>query len=146
MNTKKFYIISEDIIPEVFIKVVQAKNLINNNKVKSITEAVNQIGISRSTYYKYADHVFELDEGQLGNKTTVNFILKHESGVLSKILDLIAEYDGNILTITQNPPEAGHANVSIHFDISNLNHTYSDLLNKIKSTPGVEHLTLVSME
>ncbi len=146
MNTKKFYIISEDVIPEVFTKVIQAKNLINSNKVQSITEAVNAIGISRSTYYKYCDHVFILDKDKLGTKSTVNLILKHQSGVLSEILDVIAECDGNILTITQNPPEGGHANVSIHFDLSNLNLPYNELLNQIKAVDGVEYLTLVSME
>ncbi len=146
MNTKKFYLVSEDIIPEVFVKVLEAKELINTNKVQSITEAVNTVGVSRSTYYKYCDHVFILSEGRLGNKTTVNLILKHQSGVLSKILDIIAEYNGNILTITQNPPEAGSANVSIHFDISHLTYSFSDLVDKIKSLKGVEHLTLISME
>lgn len=146
MNNKKFYLVSEDIIPEVFIKVLEAKELINTNKVKSITEAVNRVGVSRSTYYKYCDHVFILNEGKLGHKTTINLILRHESGVLSRILDIIAEYNGNILTITQNPPESGYANVSIHFDISQLEYTFSDLVDTIKSMNGVEYLTLISME
>lgn len=146
MNTKKFYIISEEVIPEVFIKVIKTKELINSNKVHSITEAVNTIGISRSTYYKYCDHIFILDKNKLGNKTTINLILSHKSGVLSNILDTIADSNGNILTITQNPPESGHANVSIHFDISNLKIPYNQLLNQIKKIIGVEHLTLVSME
>ncbi len=146
MNTKKFFIVSEDIIPDVFIKVIEAKNLINSNLVSSITEAVNKVGLSRSTYYKYCDHVFLLENGALGNKSTINLILKHESGVLSKILDTISDHNGNILTITQNPPESGFANVSIHFDISNLDNSYNALLESIKKLSGVEQLTLISLE
>jgi chorismate mutase len=146
MNTKKFFIVSEDIIPDVFIKVIEAKNLINANLVSSITEAVNKVGLSRSTYYKYCDHVFLLENGALGNKSTINLILKHESGVLSKILDTISEHNGNILTITQNPPENGVANVSIHFEISKLNSSYNTLLDSIKKLDGVEQLTLLSLE
>ncbi|MBN2260314.1 MAG: ACT domain-containing protein [Clostridiales bacterium] len=146
MNSKKFYIVSEDIIPEIFIKVVNAKELINSNQVSSITEAVNKIGLSRSTYYKYSDHVFLLEDGSLGSKSTINLILKHESGILSRILDIVAEYNGNILTITQNPPERGFANVSIHFDISTLNQPYNLLLESIKTLSGVEQLTLINLE
>ncbi|OPL08144.1 MAG: hypothetical protein AVO33_01805 [delta proteobacterium ML8_F1] len=146
MNTKKFYIISEDILPEVFVKVMLAKELINANKVQSITEAVTQAGISRSTYYKYCDHIFYLEDGALGNSSTINLILRHESGTLSKILDIIAQCNGNILTITQNPPEKGYANVSIHFDISEISTSFNDLLTLIKALKGVEQVTLISMQ
>ena len=146
MNTKKFFIVSEDVIPDIFIKVIDAKKLINANLVSSITEAVNKVGLSRSTYYKYCDHVFLLEDGALGNKSTINLILRHESGILSKILDTISSQNGNILTITQNPPENGFANVSIRFDISNLDNSYNTLLEKIKELDGVVQLTLLSLE
>ena len=146
MNTKKFFIISEDVIPDIFIKVIEAKKLINANLASSITEAVNEVGLSRSTYYKYCDHVFLLEDGTLGNKSTISLILKHESGILSKILDTISMHNGNILTITQNPPENGFANVSIRFDISNLSHSYNTLLDELKKIDGVVQLTLLSLE
>ncbi|KYH35043.1 hypothetical protein CLTEP_10360 [Clostridium tepidiprofundi DSM 19306] len=145
MDTK-YFVIDKDILPEIFDKVVKAKELLSTGKVKEITEAVRIVGISRSTYYKYKDHVFTISEGTLCKRVTISFLLSHEMGILSNILNMIADVKGNILTINQNIPINKIANVSITFDISNLTVDIDDILNDIRNLEGVLKLDLIAME
>lgn len=146
MDKNKYLVISIDVLPEVFVKVVEAKELIKNGKVKGVTEAAKKVGISRSTYYKYSEHVFTLQEGAIGKKVTISLLLSHESGVLSNFLKVIANYDGNVLTISQDSPIKGIANASITFDISNIKCTFYELLKILKDLDGVQRLDLIAME
>ncbi len=146
MQKSHYLIVHREVAPDVFLKVVDAKEMLNQNKVASVTEAVKEVGISRSTYYKYADFVFPLGEGPLGKRTTLNFKLFHQSGVLSKILSMIAVHNGNILTITQDAPVHHVANVSLTFDIANLDISLHALIEDMKALDGVEQLTLINIE
>ena len=83
---KNYLIVSKNILPDVYERVIEARNLINSGSVKSISEAVKAVGISRSTYYKYKDYVFSPDENSIGRKAVVSMMLKHEKGVLSNVL------------------------------------------------------------
>ncbi len=141
----KYLVIDKEILPEVFEKVLKAKELIRNGKVKGITEAVKKVGISRSTFYKYKDYVFALSEGNLGKKVTISLLLEHETGVLSDILNKISENRGNILTINQNIPINKIANVSITFDISELMIELDTLMSSIENTDGVIMTNLIAM-
>ena len=142
----KYLVIDKGILPDVFVKVVEVKELLRTGKVKGITEAVKSVGISRSAFYKYKDYVFTLSEGTKGKKITLSFLLSHQAGVLSKILEMISSNYGNILTINQDNPVNNIANVCVTFDISNLQRELEDLINDIKQVNGVEKLELVSME
>lgn len=141
----KYLVIDKEILPDVFEKVLKAKELIRNGKVKGITDAVKNVGISRSTFYKYKDYVFALSEGNLGKKVTISLLVEHETGVLSAILNQIAEKKGNILTINQNIPINEIANVSITFDISNLVINVDALMDDIKNRTGVIKAKLIAM-
>lgn len=143
---KRYLVIDKKMLPEVYDKVMQAKELIRTGKVKGITQAVKEVGISRSAYYKYKDYIFTISEGTKGKKATITFLLSHQLGVLSKILNMIANVQGNILTINQDIPINDFANVSITFDISNLTNDIEELLNDIRDLPGVTKLELVAME
>ncbi len=145
MNNKHL-IIDTRILPEVFIKVVKLKELLRTGKVKDISEGVKEVGISRSTYYKYKDSVFTLSEGITGHKVTLGLILAHEAGTLSKILDKIALRRGNILTINQDIPINNAASVSITFDASKLEIEVNDLLEELKCVRGVIKTDLVAVE
>lgn len=142
----KYLVIDKEILPDVFEKVVEAKELLRTGKVKGITEAVKNVGISRSAFYKYKDYVFTLSEGTRGKKITLSFLLSHKTGVLSKILQMISSSHGNILTINQDNPVNNVANVSITFDISSLQRELEDVIKDIEQVSGVEKLELVSME
>ncbi|MCY6370758.1 ACT domain-containing protein [Clostridium ganghwense] len=142
----KYLIINTKILPEVFEKVVKAKEILKTGKAKDITEAVKEVGISRSSYYKYKDSVFPVAEATHVQKATIAFSLCHEAGTLSKILDRIAQVNGNILTINQDIPINNAANVTITFDISNMNIELNDLIDEIRETKNVVKVNLIAME
>lgn len=142
----KYLIIDTEVLPEIFGKVVEVKELLHTNKVKDISEGVKVVGISRSAFYKYKDHVFMLSEGLKGQKATIAMLLGHEAGTLSKILDKIAERHGNILTINQDIPINNAASVTITFDISNLDIELKELIDEVGNMKNVIKVDLVVME
>jgi len=143
---KKFLIIDSTILPSVYEKVVEAKEMLRTGKAKGITDAVKKLGISRSTFYKYKDHVFNVSEGMIGNKATVSFLLNHEPGVLSLILRTLAENKANVLTISQDIPINKIANLSITFDMSNMEIEMDVFLTILKRINGVVRVELIAME
>ena len=146
MDKGKFLLIHIDVLPDVFIKVVEAKDLIKEGKVNSVSEATKLVGISRSTFYKYNEAVFTLADGVLGKKATISMSLDHHSGILSKVLDRVAYYNGNILTISQSTPIDRKANVTITIDISEITTSFTALTGELKSIEGVFKFTLVAIE
>lgn len=142
----KFLVIDKEILPDVFEKVLQAKELLRMEKVKGVTEAVKCVGISRSTFYKYQDHVFSLSAGTRGKMVNISFLLKHKAGLLSKVMYLISANNGNVLTINQDIPINNIANISITFDITNITKSLTDILSDIEKLEGVEKFNLMSME
>lgn len=146
MEQGKFLMIHRDVLPEVFIKVVEAKELIRSGEVESVADAVKQVGISRSTFYKYNEYVFTLADGFQGKKATISMTLDHHSGILSKLLEIIAKNKGNILTISQSTPIDRKANVTITLDISEMSTTFSSLTQELKTVDGVYKFTLDAIE
>ncbi|KYH30269.1 MULTISPECIES: ACT domain-containing protein [Clostridium] len=142
----KYLIINTKILPEVFEKVVQAKELLRTGKCKDITEVVKVVGISRSSYYKYKDFVFSMSEGTHVQKATIGFLLSHKAGTLSKILDRIAQVNGNILTINQDIPVNNAASVTITFDISNMEIDLNSFIEEVKNMNDVVRVRLIAME
>ena len=98
---KKYLIVSKEILPDYYEKVIEARNLLNDGKVKGISEAVKMVGISRSTYYKYKDYVFAPSDNSMGRKALISMMLDHKKGVLSEVINYLSSVDGNILTINQ---------------------------------------------
>lgn len=143
---RRYLLIDISILPEVFAKVIEAKEMITNGEVIGVSNAAKKVGISRSTYYKYHDKVFKLAEGTLGRKATINLLLSHESGILSDLLLIIAKHNGNVLTISQDTPINGYANVSITFDISKTSSTFDKILDELKGENGVKKLNLIAVE
>ncbi len=146
MEQGKFLMIHMDVLPEVFIKVVEAKELLRSGEAPSVADAVKLVGISRSTFYKYNEYVFTLADGFQGKKATISMTLDHHSGILSKLLEIIAKNKGNILTISQSTPIDRKANVTITLDISEMSTTFSSLTQELKSVEGVYKFTLDAIE
>jgi chorismate mutase len=146
MKNGNYLIVDSTVLPDVFEKVIETKKLLNTNEVSGITEATAKVGISRSTYYKYCNHVFKLSENNIGSKATLSMNLKHKSGTLSSILDIIAEYNGNILTITQDTPVNNNAKVTLKFNISELKISFNDLIDELKTLDGVMNLSILIIE
>ncbi len=146
MKDSNFLIINKKILPDIFEKVVEAKELLKRGKVKSITEAVKEVGISRSAFYKYRDYVHPLMNGPVGRKVTLSFLLSHTTGVLSDVLQVISRNNCNILTINQEPPVNNVANVNMIFDITHTNKKIEDIICEIEIIEGVEKLKLIAIE
>jgi chorismate mutase len=146
MVKNDYLMIHVDVLPEVFTKVIEVKELLRANNELSVAEAVGIVGISRSTFYKYNDFVFTLTDGLVGKKATISMILSHHLGVLSKILEVIAKNKGNILTISQSIPIENKASVTITFDISEMSTTLSSLNQEIQKIEGVYKFVLEAIE
>ena len=100
----KYFVVKQKVIPEVLLKVVEAKRLLESEKVLTIQEAVDAVGISRSSFYKYKDDIFPFHDNSQGTTITLTFQMDDEPGILSDVLKIIAEYRANILTIHQSIP------------------------------------------
>lgn len=146
MDKGRFYIVREEIMPEIFLKTIKAKELLKNGKVKTVNEATEAVGMSRSAFYKYKDYIFPFYEASMGKIVTISFVLEHVPGVLSSILDEIARAQGNILTINQNIPVQNMANVTISFETGNLTMNVEDLLAIINKKEGVHKLEIIAQE
>lgn len=142
----KFYIVNGQVLQEVIKKVVEVKELLHKGEVKDITEGVKRVGISRSAFYKYRDMVFSVSEGVQSQKATIAVLIAHEAGALSKVLDTIAEKNGNILTLSQDMPLNNSANVTITLDISALSIDVKELLDVVAELNSVLKVKLIAME
>ena len=142
----QYLIIHKSILPEYYEKVVKARHLIEDGKIKDVSQAVREVGISRSTYYKYKDCIFEPSETEGGRRAVLSMLLEHEPGVLSALLQRISAARANVLTITQSLPIREKASVTISLDISEVGGNLSEFIAELGAVPGVEQVRLLAME
>jgi len=142
-NNERYYVVRESILPEALVKTVEAKELLAKGAVKTVHEAVELAGISRSAYYKYKDGIESFVELQTENIVTISLDLDHRSGILSEVLSLVAKLGGNVLTISQTIPLHGVANVVISVDISHMKESAHDFLHRLKAQGGVGNAQIV---
>lgn len=142
----KFLIVNKEILPEVFSKVMEVKKMMESGEYQQVSEAVKQVGLSRSAYYKYKDFVFEAATNTRERKAVISFMLSHQKGVLSEVLNIITSLHCNILTINQNIPIHNKASVSVSIDISEMSSDLDDLLTRIAENNGVSKVHLTSLE
>ena len=145
MKKDDYYIVSSGILPDYYGKVIEARELLRTGEVKEVSEAAKRCGISRSTYYKYKDHVFRLKADTQSRRVVVSLLLNHEPGVLGRVLSLIGEEGANIVTINQNPPIAARVSVIVSLDISSLKTDLDTLMQKLDALPGVDNPTVIDM-
>lgn len=143
---KSYLIVERSALPEYFIKVVEARTLLETGKCTQVNDAVRTVGISRSTYYKYKDKIVEPSRLSIGQKATHMLMLNHESGMLSRVLNTLSAFGANILTITQSIPVHGKANIMLTMDMVELNTPIEHLLNELQNTNGVEKVRLLAIE
>lgn len=140
---EKYYLVREDILPEAVVKTLQVKQLLASGDVKTVHEAVALVGMSRSAFYKYKDGIHLLNQIERESIVTISFDLEHRSGILSKVLGLIAGSGGNVLTINQSIPLQGIANVVISVETSRLTEELDEMLDLIHKIPGVRKTQIV---
>jgi chorismate mutase len=140
---EQYYLVREDILPEAVLKTVQAKELLAQGGVKTIHDAVDQVGLSRSAFYKYKDGIFPLSKLDRERIITISMDLEHRSGILSKVLTLIAGLEGNVLTINQSIPLQGMANAVISVDTSFMGEKINELLSALHRQEGVKRAAII---
>lgn len=141
-----YYVVKKKALPEVLLKVVEAKRLIETKKVQSIQDAVDQVGISRSSFYKYKDDIFRFHDSSQGTTITITFEMDDEPGLLSDVLKIIAEHGANILTIHQSIPINGTASLSLSVQILKTTQDVSDMINRMEEQKGVHSVKLIAQE
>ncbi len=146
MGGNTYFIVDKRILPDYFEKVVKTRKLLASGAVKEVSAAARETGISRSTYYKYKDYIFEPDETASGRKAVFTMLLNHETGVLSGVLTYFSSMGLNILTITQSPPINERASVTLSADMRALECDVSQVAEGLNRLSGVEHAKLIAME
>jgi len=143
---ENYLIVHKSVLPDYFEKVVDAKRLLEGGKVREVSEAVRRVGISRSTYYKYKDHVFAPSAVAGSRKAVLELMLDHQPGVLSAVLSRIFGAGASILTITQSLPVLGKASVTLSIDLGAMSGTITTLTRSLEAVDGVESVRLLAIE
>lgn len=142
----EYYVLKKKAVPDVLLSVVEAKRLLETHKVSTIQEAVEIVGISRSSFYKYKDDIMEFHDNSQGTTITINAQVDDEPGVLSDLLKLVAEHGANILTIHQSIPINGTAALSLSIQILETTLDVSSMLENMGDTKGVHSVKIIAKE
>lgn len=145
-ETTQYFVVRQKAIPEVLLKVVEAKRLLESEKVETIQDAVDAVGISRSSFYKYKDDIFQFHDNSQGKTITLTFQMDDEPGILSDVLKIIAEYHANILTIHQSIPINGMASLSLSIQVLQTTGNVSKMLEQMEQKKGVHHVKILGKE
>ena len=132
-----YFVLKEKAIPEVLLKVVKAKRLIDTGKAASVQEAADAVGISRSSFYKYKDDIFPFHDNSRGMTVTMIIQMDDEPGLLSEVLKSVADYHANVLTIHQSIPVNGCAVVTMTAETSAVLDSLEGVLTSLSAGPGV---------
>ena len=144
-NDIKYYVVKQKALPEVLLKVAQVNRLVET-KGTSIADATESVGISRSSYYKYKDDIFPFRDNVKGKTITFVLSMDDETGLLSLVLNKIAEFKANILTIHQTIPVNGVASLTLSVDILQTTGDSSKMIEEIEQLEGVRYLKILSRE
>lgn len=143
---KRYYVVKEQAVPEVLLKVVEAKKLLSTGKANTINDAADRVGISRSSFYKYKEDIFEFHEHSQGTTITLTFQMEDEPGLLSDVLKIIAEFGANILTIHQSIPINGVASLSLSVQVLPTTGDISEMLETMENQKGVRNVKILAQE
>ncbi|HOA55050.1 MAG: ACT domain-containing protein [Acetivibrionales bacterium] len=147
MDNKSTYLLADSaVLPEVFTKVIEAKKLLSSGKARTVNEAVAAVGLSRSAFYKYRDHVFPFYETSRGRVITLFFVVEDFSGILSSIINRIARAKANIITINQNVPINGLADVTISISTTGMTMELEELMDSISEIEGVRRQQILARD
>ena len=143
MEKSKYYVVTKKAIPEVLLKVVEAKELLESEKVETIQDAVDAVGISRSSFYKYKDDIFQFRDNSQGTTITLTFRMDDEPGLLSDVLKTIADAQANILTIHQSIPINGIASLTLSVDLLPETGELDDMVQRIEAEDGIHYVKIL---
>ena len=143
---KDYLIIERDALPDYFSKVLEARRLLESGAYQQVSDAVNAVGISRSTFYKYRDKILEPEQLNLGHLATVMLTLTNRAGMLSQVLSAVSRQNANVLTITQSLPVHGRATIMMTLDLKQLTGSVDALTDALRAIQGAEKVRLLAIE
>ncbi|MEE1228336.1 MAG: ACT domain-containing protein [Lachnospiraceae bacterium] len=142
----RFYMVKSKALPEVLLKVVEVNSLLNAGRARTIREAIDMVGISRSSYYKYKDDIFPVHEKVQGTTITISMEMEDQPGLLSSILNVVAQFHANVLSIHQSIPINNVALVTLSVSILPQSGEVTELFERIEQAQGIHNLKIVSAE
>ena len=142
----KYYLVAAEALPEIFIRVAEAKRMMQTGEADTVGAATKMAGISRSAFYKYRDAVHPLYENTRGKTVTISMNLDHTRGLLSSVLNSIASEGASILTINQTIPINNIANVTVTIETNEMQGELGRLMTRIEGLAGVQSLRIVARE
>lgn len=140
---ERYFVVREDMLPEAIVKTIQVKEMLRLGEAATVHEAAERVGLSRSAFYKYKDGVYTQNQLQREAIVTISMDLDHRSGVLSKVLGLVASSEGNVLTIHQTIPLQGLASVIISVETSMMTKPMSEMMDAIRKHDGVRKASII---
>lgn len=145
-ETAGYYVVKQKAVPEVLLKVVEAKRLVDSGRALSVQEAVDEVGISRSSFYKYKDDIFPFHDNAQGTTITLTFQMDDETGLLSDVLKIVADCGANILTIHQSIPISGVASLSLSVQVLPTTGNVSEMIEAMEAKTGVHNVKIVAKQ
>lgn len=142
----QYYVVRKKAVPEVLLKVVTAKKMLDSGKVETVQDATEAVGISRSSFYKYKDDIFPFHDNSKGMTITFTVQMDDETGLLSDVLKTVAQYRANILTIHQSIPINGVASLSISVQVLESTGDVSEMVANIEQQNGVHYVKILAKE
>ena len=144
MSKSKLYIVEADMLPEVFLKVCEAKEYLETGASKTVADAVAKAGISRSAFYKYKDAIMPFRDMKRDQVITLSILTQDKPGALSSVLAIFARSNANILTINQSIPTNGVGIVTISIISGNMEISLDTLRSQIEALPDVIRMELLA--
>jgi chorismate mutase len=141
-----YFVVKKRALPEVLLKVVEVNRLLETQKVSSVQEAVDRVGISRSSYYKYKEDIFPFHDSTQGKTLTLSCRMDDEPGLLSDVLKVVADFGANILTIHQSIPINGIATLSLSIQILDTTGDVSDMVTEMEKRSGVHNVKVLGRD
>ena len=138
------YIVSADVLPEIFLAVSRARELLETGQASTVAEAAARAGISRSAYYKYKDAVTPFRDMKRGQVLTLSVIMHDKPGTLSAVLAIFADIRANILTINPSIPTNGAAIVTLSIVPEEMEVTVDELRGRIEALPAVIRVEMLA--
>ena len=140
----KYFVVRKKALPEVLLKVVEAKRMLETDPAMTVQRATEQLGISRSSFYKYKDDISPFHDDTRGKTITFVLQMDDEPGVLSSVLKTIAESNANILTIHQTIPINGLASLTLSVEVLSSSKDMSGMIQEIEAQKGVHYLKILA--
>ena len=145
-ESNRYYVVTKKAVPEVLLKVVEAKRLLESQKVLTVQEATDAVGISRSSFYKYKDDILPFYDNAKGKTVTFVTIMDDERGLLSDLLRIVAVYKANILTIHQSIPVNGVATLTLSVEVRFDTGDISAMVEEMEAMNGIHSVKIIARE